>query len=80
MGLRSRTILLKAGAGRWLVRDRWLPDGHPDGDVAVVEMTRAGFVVLVSTPAWSGVADVLSLPEARAFVASALAHRANTPR
>lgn len=78
MTWRSRTILLKAGPGRWLVRDRTARDS-PDRDVAVVEMTRDGFVVMVWTAAWCGVADVLSLPQARTLVTTALNQRAKTP-
>jgi hypothetical protein len=41
MSWRSRAVLLKAGTGFWLIRDRFASGAHPDGDVAVVEMTRA---------------------------------------
>jgi hypothetical protein len=80
MTWRSRAVLFKAGAGHWLVRDRTVPGDHPDGELAVVELTRDGFVVLVWTPAWSGVATVLSLPQARALVAAALAQRVDLGR
>jgi hypothetical protein len=80
MTWRSRTVLLKAGPGRWLVKDRTVREGHPEGDLAVVELTRDGFVVMVWTASWCGVADVRSLPEARSVVATAMSQRANTPR
>jgi hypothetical protein len=80
MGWRKTTVLLKADHARWLVRDRTVRGDGPDRELAVVEMIRDGFVVMMYTEAWSGVAEVLSLPAALSFVAAALMTGTTTHR